>query len=328
MSVQGVGIKMIGQNRILDVLLKLIKGERLTVKQLAAEYDCSEKTLQRDFQKIRLLFAPQDNNKNNFTLHHDKNVYYLEQSNQLDQTDILILLKIVISSRSLRNDELISLIETLTNYTTPESKKLIEKSIKSELTYYQPLLHGKSVTELIKPWIAAIEKQQAITATYKAAGKTKEKELTGIPLAIMFNGSYFYLRIYLEYSEKIKNFRLDRFNSNILSANHNVTFPQNKKLEPGLVRARSLNMFTPQPDSLLGFSFNYWGSEEHIRDTFSNAVITKEATDDFIQVEVQYYAESAVPWILSQGSLIQVTKPISFVNKIKAIISRTNQRYQ
>lgn len=118
MSVQGVGIKMIGQNRILDVLLKLIKGERLTVKQLAAEYDCSEKTLQRDFQKIRLLFAPQDNNKNNFTLHHDKNVYYLEQSNQLDQTDILILLKIVISSRSLRNDELISLIETLTNYTT------------------------------------------------------------------------------------------------------------------------------------------------------------------------------------------------------------------
>lgn len=319
---------MIGQNRILDVLLKLIKRERLTVKQLAAEYNCSEKTLQRDFQKIRLLFEQEDNDSNSLKLCHKKNTYYLEQSNQLDQIDIIILLKIVIASRALRNDELISLIETLTNYTTPESKKLIEKSINSELTYYQPLLHGKSVTELIKPWIEAIENQQTITAAYKAAGNNEDKVLIGIPLAIMFNGSYFYLRIYSEYSEKIKNFRLDRFSSNILSANHTVTFPQNKKLDPGLVRARSLNMFTPEPDSLLGFSFNYWGSEEHIRDTFSSADITKEATDDFIQVDVQYYAESAVPWILSQGSLIQVTKPISFANKIKSIISETNQRYQ
>ncbi|CAM3332256.1 helix-turn-helix transcriptional regulator [Vagococcus fessus] len=320
-----------GQERLLEILLRLMNGETLTVKELEKEFPCTKKTLQRDFNKITNLFSGQQtetdhNDHIQATLIHENNSYRLAHKNLLSTSDIIAILKILISTRSLSKNELQSLITTLSWRASAEEQKVIHQLINGELLGYQELSHKKDILPLLDYWIEAIINQTTIKAKYRTANNTLT-ELIGTPESILAGGSYFYIRIYTKHSEKVKNFRLDRFVSEITEANETLKIPQEKKLPPADLRNKNISMFTSAPGSLTGFKFKYWQSEEIILDTFPNATIIHPKNKDFIEVTVEQSPESSLFWILSQGGNIQVTEPHSFVEKIKTMIDEAKQRY-
>ncbi|CAM3332084.1 hypothetical protein CBF31_08655 [Vagococcus fessus] len=64
-------------------------------------------------------------------------------------------------------------------------------------------------------------------------------------------------------------------------------------------------MFTSGADSLLGVPFNYWGSEEYIKDSFPDVVVERINTEYFIKVNVSHYIENTIPLILSLGDKVK-----------------------
>ena len=320
-----------GQERLLELLLRLMNGETLTVKELEKEFPCTKKTLQRDFNKITNLFSDHQNETDHndliqATLIHENNTYRLAHNNLLTTSSIIAILKILISTRSLSKNELQSLITTLSWRASSEEQKVINTLINGEFLGYQGLSHKKDILPLLDYWIDAVTNQTTIKATYQTSNGLL-KELIGTPESVLFEGSYFYIRIYTKHSEKIKNFRLDRFVSEITEANETIKIPQEAKLPLAELRKKNISMFTSEPGSLTGFKFNYWQAEEFILDRFPNATIVHPKNKDFIEVTVEQSPESSLFWILSQGGNIRVTEPHSFVEKIKTLIDEAKQRY-
>lgn len=48
------------RNRIMEIFYRFMSGEHMAVKDLAAEYEVSEKSIQRDISEIKILWQNTD----------------------------------------------------------------------------------------------------------------------------------------------------------------------------------------------------------------------------------------------------------------------------
>lgn len=222
--------------RVLDMYQDLIEGKTLHKQRLADTYGVSEKTIQRDIQKIRDYFfdkAAEDISRETRTIQYNRrnNVYMLsdEKNQYLQPAEVLAISKILVSSRAFAKRKMEEMIGKLKNLVQEEKQASVEKMLKNELEHYVELVHNKQRTAEIERALERIElSEQEDEAEYQnkrrevfqkdfisrlellsqAIDETVEtriwykrqdgmiKEHRLTPVALLFSDYYFYLVAY------------------------------------------------------------------------------------------------------------------------------------
>ncbi|KRM64633.1 transcriptional regulator [Ligilactobacillus agilis DSM 20509] len=121
----------------------LASGERLAKKDHQDKFKIDARTAQRDFASIR-NFLSDYFNKYNLEYDAKEHNYYLNSNGLgLSKAQCLVLIKVLLASRSLAKKELEPLVASLVALLTPQDQKDIKPIIRSELASYVEQKHLK-----------------------------------------------------------------------------------------------------------------------------------------------------------------------------------------
>ncbi|MDF0480202.1 WYL domain-containing protein [Vagococcus sp. PNs007] len=314
---------MTSQTRILELFLDFLNEKRLSSTEIAELYTISTRTAQRDLALIKEACEESDLK---YTLTTDTlgEKYRLERhSEQLNLADATAILKILLAVRALHKTELLRIVDQLSASLNQKDRLLFNNISSSELHGYKQVSHGQQLLEKIDFLLDLIENNLGFTAVYHHEDKKNDRPIIGVPLSLMFDQHYFYIRTYVYEKEIVINYRLDRL-IDISPRELETRDKIRATVEDGDLRKRAPFMFSGRDTQV---TFKFWGAKEIVKDKFPDATITLNPKDGAYDVKAYVYDTGVTYWLLSQGSQVKVTGPIGFKNKIIDEINKMQQLY-
>lgn len=309
--------------RQLTIFQRLTSQQTLIKADLAQEFGVDPRAIQRDMSQIKQFMADQQivgtlsfsRKLGGYHLITDQDVI----SNQI----ILVLAKVLLASRALNTAELKRTINGLLNLIKIEDRHAIEPLIKNEIFHYIPLQHQKNILNSIWQFSQFITKKQTLIIQYQRQhGEIVERTI--LPEAIIFSEYYFYV---ISYNARYQNslfYRLDRI-QDWHPADEQIQRTYAQRFEEGELRKTIQYM---QPGKRISLQFEFTGIVEAALDRFPTAKIkTRSPEKGSVLIEAETFDKGAMMWLLSQGAMVKVVAPQSFVDLYKAEIRKMNAWY-
>ena len=125
-------------NRMLEIFFRALRGEKISLKKLAEEYNVSTKSISRDINSIQNFLAEHRELMQNaeLTYSHKERAYILNSDEFLKNKELFALVKIILGSRALNKEEILTLITKLKKFTTIQDRKTLENLIRKEIYHY------------------------------------------------------------------------------------------------------------------------------------------------------------------------------------------------
>lgn len=315
-------------DRMLEIFMRSLRGEAVSVRSLADEYEVSTKSISRDISNIQNFLAEHRELMQNaeLTYSHKDKAYRLSNDEFLKNKELFTLVKILLGSRALSKDEVLTLIYKLKKFTTVSDREKLDHLIRKEIYHYHEVKSDcPSVIENIWKLIQAIENKQLLTITYFKMNREEVKRKIK-PVSIMFSEYYFYLIAYMADDEeyKPKYFRIDRISA---ITEHREQFALDKKhdFDEGDLREKNQFMF---PGENIKIRFEFSGlSLQAILDRLPTAkVVEKNGNVSIIEAEVNY-GRGIIMYLLSQGSWVKVISPVCLIDDMKEEIEKMRSLY-
>ncbi|MEG0899787.1 MAG: WYL domain-containing transcriptional regulator [Oscillospiraceae bacterium] len=318
------GIKI---DRILELFFRGLRGESLSVRKLADYYGVSTRSISRDITSLKSFLADHRELIGNAELIYsvkDKS-YQLILDEFISSKELFAITKVLIACKPFNTQELLNLIAKLKLHTSAGERQKLEDSICKEIFHYQEI-HFDCASVLDNIWELSenIKSKQVITITYYSQCHLSVKSKV-IPLSIMFNDYYFYLIAYdaSDITYVPKYFRIDRL-TNIVINREKISLPEGKEFDEGYLRKRCQFMWTGQ---LQKIKFEFFGqSPQSILDKIPTAKII-DTKNNIYTIEAEVFGNGIQMYLLSQGALIKVISPESFVEDMKLEIEKMANLY-
>lgn len=302
--------------RILDIYVRLLNNKIVNRKNLAQEFEVSERTIHRDISDLRNFMV---NLNMNGEIEYDpkENGYVLknEDMQKLSNSEILAVCKILLDSRAFLKDEMMGIIDKLLKQCIPhENFKKVSQLIDNEKFHYMELQHKKSFIEWLWDIGDAIKNHNQMEIKYKKMDGTFVTRVVN-PVGLMFSEYYFYLLAHIVNIDNEKYFankddifptiyRIDRIDSfKILPKHFRVYYKD--RFEEGEFRKRTFFMTGGR---LQKIKFKYTGhSLEAILDKIPTAEVIEEG-DGYYIIKAEVFGNGINRWILSQGKDVEILK--------------------
>ena len=314
------------QYRILEIFLRLFRGEDISVKQMAEEYGVSAKSITRDINDIKAFLLNRRDAAGNAELtycHRDK-CYRLVMEDFLTDRELFALVEVIIGSRAFSKKELDAITGKLKGFTTPADRKRLNDIIANEMYHYPAVKHDcESVEDNLWQIINCIGNRREITIEYYKMDRSLVTHRIK-PASVMFNDYYFYMIAF-----KTSNlntpvyFRVDRIKS---ITEHRVRAEAKKaSFDEGLLRRRSLFMW---PGKLQTVRFEFSGpSLQAVLDKLPTARVVERLESNRYLIEAETYGDGIKMWLLSQGSWVKAVAPEAFRQEMIAEIEKIKKLY-
>lgn len=303
-------------NRTLSMYSRLMNGRVLNKSEEAKRFGVSERSIQRDFDEIRMFLDEQavvDGIPNDLVYDRSINGYLIEQADnlKLSNAEILAVSKILLASRAFTNEEMNSLLDKMVDSCVPKkNQKLVNDLLLNEKFHYIEPRHKREFLDDLWRIGQAIHEQRIIEIKYKGYKGHEVKTRRIEPLAIMFSDYYFYLLGVLENvdHEVFANpddvnptiYRIDRLQGMEITSDH-FNIPYKDKFEEGEFRKRVQFM---QGGPLRKVKFEYTGySIEAVLDRLPTAKILNEDDGKYV-VQAEVYGDGIDMWLRSQGDSV------------------------
>lgn len=315
-------------NRMLDIFFRALKGEALSIRELADEFHTSSRSISRDISSMNIYLAEHRDTVGNAELIYDAKPkkYLLHMDDFLSGKEMLLILKMLLACRTLSKPELTTLIKKLESHATPKDKKKLKKIIGKEFCNYTEIQHDCNST-LNNLWEITnyIEKKQFISITYiKMNREIVEHRI--MPLSLIFSEYYFYLIACETDNNEVsvpKYFRIDRI-VNVVAHRDYFHLSPSQEYDESLLRKRSQFMW---PGPLRHIRFEFYGpSVQSILDRIPTAKIIKKIPSGYL-IEAEVYGDGIKMFLLSQGAWIKVIAPAEFVAEMKDTIKKMQLLY-
>ena len=315
--------------RMLEIFFRALRGEKISVKGLAMEYEVSTKSISRDIAKIKNFLSNHRDLLQNteLTYSHKEHSYIVTSDEFLKNKELFALVKIILGSRSLSKEEILTLFSKLKKFTTVQDRKILDNLIRKEIYHYHEVKSDcKSVIDNLWRIIQAIESKNTITITYYKMNRTEVKHKLK-PVSVMFSEYYFYLIAYDADDTKYKPiyFRVDRISA---ITEHREKFQLDRKynFDEGDLREKNQFMF---PGENIKIRFEFSGlSVQAILDRLPTAkVVEKNGNTSIIEAEVNH-GRGIIMYLMSQASWVKVLSPQSLIDEIKEEIAKMQARYE
>ncbi len=315
-------------DRMLEILIRCLRGERISPKKLADEYGVSTKSISRDIARIQNFLHEHQELVHHAKLEYSRSdrTYHFDNEEFLKNKELFALVKLLLGSRSLNRDDTLRIIEKLKAFTTTGDRESLENIIRKEIYHYHEVKSDcPSVLDNLWKLIGAIEEKRMVTIDYfqKSRNRVKVKIL---PAAVMFSEYYFYIIAYIadDLTFKAQHFRVDRI---VGMTEHRERFELEKQydFDEGELRERNQFMF---PGENIRIRFEFWGSSlQAVLDRLPTArVIEKRGSVNVIEAEVND-GRGIIMYLLSLGEFARVLSPATFVEKLKREIEAMRNLY-
>lgn len=315
--------------RMLEIFFRALKGEHIHLKKLAEEYQVSTKSISRDISEIQNFLSEHRELMQNAELtysHKDKS-YILNNDEFLKNKELFALVKIILGSRALSKEDVLTIISKLKKFTTIQDKEKLENLIRKEIYHYHEVKSDcKSVIDHLWKIIQAIDNKRIISITYYKMNRDEVKHRIK-PVSILFSEYYFYLIAYNADDTTYKPiyFRIDRI-STITEHRENYTLDKKYDFDEGDLREKNQFMF---PGETVKIRFEFSGlSLQAILDRLPTAkVVDKNGSTSIIEAEVNH-GRGIIMYLLSQGSWVKVLSPRSLIDEMKEEVKKMQSYYK
>lgn len=300
--------------RLLELYSRLARGEVLSKRELAAQYQISLRSVQRDMEELR-CFLSEQMLMQEILLDRQAGGYRLIDAapKGLSNSEILAVCKILLDSRSLRRDEMIPILEKLVECCVPASnRRAVNDLLRNEKFHYIEPHHAKPVLDTLWQLGQAVQAHEVIEITYQKLGAEEAVQRTIEPVGVLFSEFYFYVVGFLRDINKQERFenpddlfptiyRVDRIQTLRRTGEH-FKIPYAGRFEEGEFRKRVQFMYGGR---LQKIRFRYTGpSLEAVLDRLPTAQV-KEKTADGWLIEAEVFGKGIDMWLKSQGDYIQ-----------------------
>jgi predicted DNA-binding transcriptional regulator YafY len=314
--------------RILKLFEYFNAGAKIKKKNIANNFNVSNKTVQRDIKEINNYFQEIDKDFIDYIEYdYSDKVYFLKEDYSLSLTkkEVMAIIKILLESRSLSEDEIKPIIDKLLKQLPYNIKTHVNEIMSNELFHYKPVSHEKPLLDIIWKLSHAIRKNKVVKINYCSLNKEKAFDREIEPLGLMFSEYYFYLiaHHYGQEDDFKIVYRLDRINDLDVTKEHFKMLYKNR-FQEGEFRKRIQFMY---PGKLMKIRFKFWGASiEAVLDKLPTAKVI-ERDDEKYTIEAEVYGKGIKMWLLSQGEKLEVLRPESFRKEIKDSISKMENIY-
>jgi len=315
------------KNRVLDVFYRAMKGENISIRNMAAEYGVSTKSTSRDMNEIKNFLSDNRELVGNIELKYAANSksYYLEFDNFLQSKELVAMIKMMIGCRALSKIKILEIITKLKFFTTYHDRTILDKLIAKEIYHYNEVNRDcNSVINSIWQLTRCIDDKTEITITYyKIDRKIVERKIK--PIAIIFSDFYYYLIAYHSDGDDWKAiyYRVDRI-VNVIEHRTKFELDKEHSFDEGELRSKIQFMF---PGEYRRIRFEYSGpSVQAILDKLPTAKVI-EVKGNIKIVEAETYGTGINMYLLSQGSMVKAIAPYEFVEEMKLEIEKMNKMY-
>ncbi|MEG1694647.1 MAG: WYL domain-containing protein [Eubacterium sp.] len=319
--------KIKGENksfRLLNLYERLSRGERLVKDKVALFYDVDKRSIQRDIADLN-EYLYQEGNAREIIFNRELGGYELRHRGTLEfsDSDIYAICKVLLDARAFSIDEMNRILETLLSGCL--DRPVIEDTLANERFHYTQPRHGKPIVDFLWKISQSIRFKQTTQVRYiKQDGSIKTYEIN--PLGLVFNEYYFYLIAEKSDDETHapRVYRVDRFETFAMT-DKTFTVPYKDRFQEGEFRKRIQFMYT---GALTTITFKFWGdSLEAILDRLPTAKVVGHDGDKTI-VEAEVYGEGVKRWLLSQKEYLEVIKPKTYREEVKATVEKMGKVYE
>lgn len=319
-------MNMSQNQRLLELYERLMSGEHIKKSVEAQHYQVSPKTIQRDIEDLRTMFAA--NGHVELPYNKKTNSYALSSYNRAINGSIAYaLFKILFDSRAYTQEELHTIKDVLLNVTVVHDRKKVEALAKNELIHYTPVKKRSPLSLIESVWqLANASSHSQYVDIYYLKEHDKTASYRRIkPLGVMFSEYYFYIIAYdATKDDKFPiTFRIDRIiDFTVLQTKFSQ--PHSSRFEEGMFRKRVQFMHTGE---LIHLKFKFTGrSPQAVLDRLPTAKLTKK--DDHFIVTAEVFGRGIQMWLLSQAQYVEVLEPRSLRDEMKATIEHMLACYQ
>ncbi len=315
-------------DRVMELFLRAIKGESLSVQGLANEYNVSTRSITRDINNLKAFLSEHTDIIGYTELEYSSSdhCYTLKMENLLTNKELLAVTKILIGSRALNNQDLLEIIKKLKDNTTHSDRKKLDDLIRKELYHYTEIGSDcPSVIDNIWKITDCIESRNMISINYYKMNREYVRHKL-LPVSIMFTEYYFYLIAYIDGSETPNlpiYFRIDRI-TDIIVHREKFTLSREQNVDEGELRKKSQFMW-PGPARRIRFEFT-GPSVQAVLDRIPTAKVVERTNGKSI-IEAEVFGDGIRMFLLSQGSWVKVLAPSDFALEMKEEIARLSSLY-
>lgn len=301
---------------ILELYLKFLDGAKMSKAEISRYFDNkSDRTIQRYISTLNGFLQEYEATSHlKIEYNYKINAFYMvnKGDNKLNASQVLAVLKILIATRGLGEEEVSTIIHNLTEKLSTEDKRIIEKAIQSELIHYHPMNHEAPIFQQIWDINLLIQKNKTICFEY-ANALNQVRQHTVKPLYITFSELYFYL-VAVDYKKRYTIYRLDRIQEYHVTTSA-IELPNSPYYKEGELKKRIYFMYAGEWKRVR-FEFNQ-GIIESVIDRFPTAKLIKsDYTNNRFTVEIEVMGDDGIlMWLFSQGSKVKVLEPKSLKEK-------------
>lgn len=119
-------------NLTLEIFFLLLENKPLQNREVAEKLDTNIRNVQRSIDKIKTTFEQSETLRRHFKFIKHGRLHTISQNLLLDEEEILLLTKILVSSRSLNKTELPALTEKMISMVGVENHKVVKAAVASE----------------------------------------------------------------------------------------------------------------------------------------------------------------------------------------------------
>ena len=335
--------------RVLNIYMRLFDGATVTKAGLAKEFGVDERSIQRDIDDIRHYLEDRrsDQGETGLEIVYDRcskcfRMQGVDNATMMDNGQVLAVSKILLESRAFPKKEIDDILtKMIIGCVSKKNKNSIEQFIANEKFNYVEL--GNYGNELARDkgpvkdriWALSnfLQKQSILNINYQRSADGRQVKHTIVPVGILFSEYYFYLAAYnLEkqadaYVQKYSYptiFRIDRI-VDYKDTKAVFRIEYDERFKEGEFKKRIQFMFNGELQYL---DFKYYGrSLEAVKDRLPTAEVV-ESGEGYTRLQAEVYGEGVLMWFLSQGSDIEVLKPLALREKLKARLEAALKRYQ
>lgn len=298
--------------QILELYTRFQNGERLSKQEIVTILDGkSPRTIQRFISTINSFLNESDLEQQ---VQYDNaiNQYYMEYKNDKNFTakQILLISKVLLSTRSLSNEEISTMLNNQIERLTAEEQRIIRQSIDSEFQHYNSELEEQGLLDIIWELNELILQNKVIEIEYSNAFNKVKSHIIK-PFYVTFSEFYYYLIGAKENGDTLI-FRVDRIlDIKARKMKFNTQLPY--YMTEGELKKRIYFMYG---GSLKTVQFEFSGGIiESVIDRFPTAkLLKKDYSNNHFTVEVEVIGDGIIMWLLSQGSRVKVLSPSSVVD--------------
>lgn len=316
-------------DRVMELFLRALKGESLSVKDLAFEYHVSTRSITRDINNLKAFLAEHQEllGYRELTYSSSDHCYSLQMDNFLSNKELLAVTKILIGCRAFNTEDLLELIRKLKLNTTVSDRATLDHLLLKEIQQYDEIGSDcDSIIDNIWKLTECIERKNMITITYHKMSREQVKRKVK-PVSILFSEYYFYLIGFVCDPHHNENtpvyFRIDRI-VDIIVHRESFVLTKDQNINEGILRKKSQFMW-PGPPRYVRFEFS-GPSVQAVLDRIPTAKIVASESNKWI-LEADVFGAGIKMFLLSQGSWVKVLAPDEFVQDMKEEIQKMQSQY-